>query len=491
MRFLGRAFLGLFIASIAFAFLALALNAVRGAVVARMDEQPRNRPSREQSYAVDVVAYAPETIAPTLQAFGTIKSGRTLELRINKGGQINFVSDSFVEGGHAQAGEILITTDDSDEQTLLDRAGLELDVATANVATAQDAVTFAARDVNLAQEQVAVQTAALLRKQDLVTRGVGTEASIEAAQSAVTSAQQAILAKERALAQANSDLVQRRNALNLAKLAQDEAARGLNDTRLVAGFDGVLSGISAVSGGLVNQNEKVGALIDPSRLEVEFRVSTAQYALLVDDNGALIQSDLRVVMELQDFRAEVAGQITRESALVSDGQTGRLLFARLDGAGIGQLRSGDFVTVEINEPALDRVARLPAAAVDTGGNVLVVGAENRLEEMPVTVLRRQGNDVLVRGRNLRDRQIVAQRTPVLGAGILVTPRSPTASTDPLPEAAPDIALTDERRQKLIAAVQANGRMPKDVKDRMLNALQQPTVPARMIERLEARIGRGG
>lgn len=86
---------------------------------------------------------------------------------------------------------------------------------------------------------------------------------------------------------------------------------------------------------------------------------------------------------------------------------------------------------------------------------------------------------------------MAQRTPFLGAGILVTPLSPKANADPLPQVAQDIELSDERRQLLIEAVENNQRMPEEAKQRMLNALQQPKVPVQIVERLEARIGRGG
>ena len=52
-----------------------------------------------------------------------------------------------------------------------------------------------------------------------------------------------------------------------------------------AEFAGVLSGVSLVQGGLISANERVGQLIDPSALEVAFRVSTQQYARLLNEDG--------------------------------------------------------------------------------------------------------------------------------------------------------------------------------------------------------------
>ena len=51
-----------------------------------------------------------------------------------------------------------------------------------------------------------------------------------------------------------------------------------------------------------------------------------------------------------------------------------------------------------------------------------------------------------------------------------------------------IELTEERRAKLVAFVEANTRMPEAAKARVLAQLAEPQVPAQMIERLESRIG---
>ncbi len=51
-----------------------------------------------------------------------------------------------------------------------------------------------------------------------------------------------------------------------------------------------------------------------------------------------------------------------------------------------------------------------------------------------------------------------------------------------------VTLTPERRAKLIAAVESNSRMPKDVRDRVLAQLAQDQVPAAMVARIESRIG---
>jgi hypothetical protein len=46
----------------------------------------------------------------------------------------------------------------------------------------------------------------------------------------------------------------------------------------------------------------------------------------------------------------------------------------------------------------------------------------------------------------------------------------------------------ERKAKLVAFVTANKRMPAAAKQRILGQLEKPKVPARMVERIESRMG---
>ena len=99
---------------------------------------------------------------------------------------------------------------------------------------------------------------------------------------------------------------------------------------------------------------------------------------------------------------------------------------------------------------------------------------------------KQGDDVIVRARGLAGREVVAERSPLLGAGIKVRPLRPGgAKAPPEPET---IALTDERRAKLVAFVEGNNRMPAEAKARVLGLLQKDEVPAAMVNRLESRMG---
>ncbi|MFY0620129.1 MAG: HlyD family efflux transporter periplasmic adaptor subunit [Pelagimonas sp.] len=482
MRFLRKSLTGLFLVALTLGLLAYAGVLVREAVQARMNEEPRVRPVRERVFAVNVVPVTFETVAPELRTFGEVQSRRTLELRAATGGSVIDLDEAFVEGGQVEAGQVLARIDPANAQSALDRAENDLLDAQAEQREANRAVVLARDEQTAAQDQVELREQALQRQIDLRDRNVGTAAAVETAELALSSAKQAVLTRRQSIATAEARIDQAATRLRRAEIARDEAQRRLDETEIRAQFSGTLSDVSLVAGRLVSPNEKLAQLVDPQSLEVTFRVSTQQYARLLDETGALIKTSVAVSLDVFGTNITATGQLSRDSAAVGEGQTGRLLFASLDAP--RGFKPGDFVTVSVQEPELPRVARLPSTALNAAEEVLVVGDDGRLEVHEVRLLRRQGDDVLIRARALEGRQIVAERTPLLGAGIKVKPIGAVAT----PEEPAMVELTDERRAKLRAFVEANSRMPAEAKTRLLGQLENAQVPARVVERLESRMG---
>lgn len=501
MRFLRRSLTGLFLVAVTLALLALAAQIMRSAIQERMAQDSFSRPARERVYTVNVADVTPERVVPVLEAFGEVRARRELEIRSQTGGMVVEIGAGLEEGGRVEAGQLLVRVDPSDLEDALALAETDLAEAEAEVENAAAALDIARDDLASARAQVELRAQALARQKDLAARGVGTEAAVETAALAEAAGEQAVLSRRSALANAETRVATAANTLARRKIALAEARRRLAETEVRAAFAGTLSGVTLVEGRLLTANEQIATLVDPRALEVSFRLSTAQYARLVDDRGDLINADVTVRLAVSGLDLVAEGRIDRESAEVGEGLTGRLLFARLDAA--PGFRPGDFVTVEIREPALDDVAALPAAAVDSASKVLVLGEENRLEERPVDVLRRQGDNVLVRAGDLAGREVVAQRTPLLGAGIAVRPfrendvaqgaetaggtgggggaASASAGNE-------TITLDPARRDALIAFVKKNPMMPDDAKERILKQLEAEDVPAAMVERLESRMG---
>ena len=488
MRFLGRSLLALFLLGGTLAILAVAFESVYSAFQDRASRETRNRVQRERTYAVEVVPAEFESIRPRISAFGEIRSRRTLELRAPIGGTILELSPNFVEGGILNRGETVLRIDASDAEAALQFALADRNDAESEVKEALRSLQLVQDELVAAEEREMLLKRSFDRQVELRERGVGTGVAAENAELSLSSARQAVLSTRKNVAQAELRIDQAKSRLERREIALAEAQRKLDATSLEAEFSGILTGTSIVQGGLLSANERIGTLIDPTALEVAFRISNTQYRRLLDGNGNLLPVDVDVQLELSDASVSAGGRIVREGAAVSEGQTGRLLFASIGNGNEIGLKPGDFVSVSIEEPELRGVMKLPAAAIDSFDRILVVNDDSRLEEADVELLRRVGDGVIVRGPGLRDRLIVAERTPLLGVGIRVRPISPDQDGVAEPEAPRMVALSDEERERLIAMVEANSFMPDTAKERVVRQLRQPEVPAAMLDRLRSRAG---
>lgn len=486
MRFLRQSLIGLVLTALTLALLVYAGNLVRGAVQERLARETTAPPARERTFSVNLVLAKADDVVPVLETFGQVQSRRTLELRAAVTGRVVEMADSFEDGGTVRADDVLMRIDPADAQSALDRVQADISDAEADLRDAQRTLELGRDDQAAAQEQADLRQRAFQRQLDLEERGVGTAAAVETAELAASAARQAVLSRRQVVTTAEARIDQARSTLARTEIALAEAERRLADTTLRAPFDGTLSLTNITLGRLVSANEKLADLIDPDALELSFRVSTAQYARLLNDAGDLLNAPVVATLDVSGIDLQATGVITRVSADAGTLQTGRLVFARLDSA--RGFKPGDFVTIAVEEPMLADVIVLPASALGADGSVLVLAEGDRLESLPVNLLHRQGDSVLVRGDGLQGREVVQARSPLLGAGIAVTPLRTGREEAAPPVTPPMLELSAERRARLVAYVEANDRMPQEAKARVLAQLAEPQVPAQMVERIESRMG---
>ncbi|CAM3400691.1 efflux RND transporter periplasmic adaptor subunit [Paracoccus nototheniae] len=433
MRFLTRGLSGLFLTFLTLALLFLAGFQLWQAVALRGANGGPARGPGEQVYAARLVTVAPETVQPVMQVFGQVRSRRELQLRAGAGGRIVQLDPALQEGGTVVAGQLLARIDPAAAQAALDSRQAERDDAEATLADTRRRVTIAAQDVTAAERQAELREAAVTRQGQLAERGLGTSLDRETAELAASTAQQTVIASRAAQADAQSAVTAAENALRRAEIALTEARRALSDTEMRAGFDGRVTGVTAVEGGLVSVNEQLATIIDPTALEVQIPLSLGQFARLSGPDGALLAQPVTVFLDGSAGQLTAEARLDRAAASVVEGSAGRVVYAGVTGAAAA-LRPGDFVTVRIAEPAVAGAAMIPATALGSESAVLVADADGRLENVPVTVLRRQGDDLIIAvPAALSGARIVAERAPQLGTGIRVRDAAGGPSGGAMPE----------------------------------------------------------
>ncbi|GFE64833.1 efflux RND transporter periplasmic adaptor subunit [Litoreibacter roseus] len=481
MRFFRRSLVGLVLLCATVGLLALAGKSIFDAVSVSLSEEGPGQQTGERVFSVNVLPIEPDVISPVLTSFGEIRSRRTLDIRAPIEGRIIELSPEFEEGGRVTAGDLLARINPADAQTAVDVSRTDLVEAQSDLRDAERALVLARDELVAAEDQAELRARALRRQEDLRSRGVGTEAAVETAELEASSALQAVLSRRQSVQQNEARIDQARTLVERREINLANAERLLAETEIFAAFDGRLADVTVTSGGIVATNERLAQLVDPTTLEVSFRISTGQYARLLRQDGGLVDTPVEVTLDVLGVGLTAQARLTRESAAVTEGTTGRVLYAEiLDPRG---LRPGDFVTVTVIEPELQDVARVPATAVNSAGRVLVLADGDRLREEDVEVLRLQGDDVIIGAASIAGEEIVAERSQLLGEGIKVRPLRPLALGED-----ETVELDDERRARLISFVQSNVRLSDEAKDRMLIQLQEPLVPARMVARIENRMG---
>lgn len=482
------------------ATLALLLSA--GGVIYQAFEQrgagnEAARSPKERAYAVAVDTLEAKTLTPVITVYGRLQSARSLELRTALAGVLVELSNNFRDGGLVAAGELLYRIDPARLETTVALAETDLAEAEAALGEARAGLELARLEADAAQRQLDLRAQSVARQQDLRDRGVATEADLEAATLAAAAAEQTVINRRQVVAGDEARVAQAEITLGRREIALADARRALDDARVTAPFAGLLTDVGAVPGRLVSAGEQLAVLIDPANIEVAFRVTSNQYARLLNAQGVLRKADMTVLVQRGRVVTELPATLDRAGAETADDKIGRLVYARLTDPDPNFVQPGDFVTVRIPERPLEGVASIPATAVTTDGRLLLIGEGDRLEEVTATLLRHQGDSVIVADVPF-GRSYVTVRAQQLGPGIQVTPvaaeaESTQPASTPAPAAAPEedtIALDDQRRAAIVAFIEASDKMKPEKREQFLEELSRPQVPRATVERFEAMIAEG-
>lgn len=487
MRFLSRALSGLLIFASTLGLIGLSLWWVQDTAEKTSGKRPRA--SRERSYTVDAAVIKATRYRPTILAYGEVKAWRTLEVRAPKAGRIDKLAVNFRDGVFVKKGALLLSIEPEASARRVADAEQALAQSTAQVAEAEGALKLILEEIRILRVPVEVKKRDLERKRALRKNGTISQNALDEAELAVSGAEQALVAKQQAALALERRVAEGKAAVRRASLTLADTRQAAADARYEAPFAGRLADVTATLGRIVSQNEKLAILIDPTALEVAFKIRDADFGRLVADGKGDELKPLKVTVAMNfGSRVVTVEGALRRAAATSDPSGGRIVYARLDADGRTPLKPGDFVTVTVHEPPIEDAIVIPARAATEDGRILLIDKDDRLQEVQAKIERRQGDKMIVSGVPL-GRRYVATRLPYLAAGIKVKVRGAGAKS----RSSDTVELTPRRRAALIRVVQESKRMPPRVKQRLLAALAKPRVSRRLIERIERavsmRVGR--
>ena len=353
--------------------------------------QPRQENIRKVSaILVDITSAQPQH-----KAFGAVRATRTADLRFAIGGIVATVNSVMKNGAVVEKDTVLA----------------ELDLELLNLARDDILEQINAEEVN--NQELAVQFDLRARQFNRVT---------EMAAALVVSEKRLDEAKL-SLSIAKNALQQSTSRLRLLNTNLKRSARNIEDAKLTAPFDGVLSNVAIGGGRLASSANALGTITDLSSLEVSFVVPAEIYTNAL----ALIGANVSVAWKAggRDVNT-VVGTIARAEGNVNAGEGGGRIYASIpydgrgdDGGGeLAPIPNGAFVEITYPSAPLDNIIILPESALFDPTTVFVI-ADDRTEMRRVTVISKNDGVVYLRGDLAQDEMVITTRLPGLGGGTLV------------------------------------------------------------------------
>ena len=410
------------LARILFPLLVIAAGVAGARYLAATKSELSPAEPRERVWTVSAATVSLGDVRPELTLFGEVVAGREVEMGALVAGQVIEVGPDFVDGGTVRAGDLLVAIDPFEYQATLDERRAQLSEAKARLHEIEARHRAEKEMLAHDREQLEVTARDLARIEKLHKKGTVSAMALDETILADIRQRQLAGARRNSLAAEAARLRQQQAVIDRLEVAARRARRELEQTRVVAPFDGFLSDIRVELGKRVGMGERLARLIDAGRLEAKFHLSDAQFGRILAAEGGFAGRPATVAWRTGEHRFDFTATVDRVSARIEAASGGIDLYALLLDAGLDQpLRPGAFVEVRLADRTYPRVARLPARAL-YGDDTVYVIENGRLSFRRVEVAARDGNDILIMGGLAEGEQVLTTRFGEIGPGIRVEVR---------------------------------------------------------------------
>ncbi|MEX2616552.1 MAG: efflux RND transporter periplasmic adaptor subunit [Alphaproteobacteria bacterium] len=402
---------------------AVVLAGATGGVYALIGSKPEpvRNAVQERSWVVETVPARIADIQPDLKLFGEVVAGRKVELRPLVAGRIVAVGDNFRDGGIVRRADLLVAIDPFEYRAAVAETTAQLEEAQARLREIRAEYEGVKAQLPHDRTQRDIRRRDVARREKLRGSGASSDKALDDARLALSQAEQELADRERAIATWQAKVAQQEATVARMEVALRRAQRDLEETRLLAPFDGFVLDVEAAIGKRLGTGDRVATVIDSSRLEVRFNIGNAQFSALNADGGFRGRK-ARVYWRGGDPANPLEAWLVREGSEIQADSGGVSLYASLLNIGPDtSLRPGAFVRIEMPGPEYRDVVRLPESALHGDDTVYVV-VDDRLAARRTEVVARLGSDVVLRGGLADGEAVLVTRFPEVGAGVLVSQR---------------------------------------------------------------------
>ena len=361
---------------------------------AKPERAARERPP--QIVPIRTVEAVPADNQPTLNLFGTITTGRALDLRAEVPGEIVRVAPSLRAGVRVEEGDELVVIDDFDARASLAEARATLAEMQGRIAETEARIAAEEAQIAAAEEQEDLAREDLARTDRLVERGTVSAAQRDQRRIALSQASQGVVTRRANLDVQRAQLATLESQIRRLELGVEQAERAVADAVMTAPFDAVVRSSVAEIGREVNAGETLVSLYDDRDLEARFVLTDAQFGRLATDRDPLVGRPVEVTWTIGGDPFAFDAEVVRIGAEIASERGGVEVLARIEpGDGAVALRPGAFVELSLPDRTFENTFRVPETAL-YDESAVYVNEDGQLRRRSVLRLAQDGEDVIVR-----------------------------------------------------------------------------------------------
>lgn len=364
--------------------------------------EPAEVTATERSWRVEVQAIKPGSQVPVLPLYGEVLAPDQQTITATLAGRV--AERPVSEGMSVKQGDLLLALDEADIGPVLAQARAQVDDLDAQISSEQ--VRYRNDQAALKSEQAIVANARrqFERIESLVGRNLASRENLEAATDALARAELTVSTRQRAIQEHPARLQSLEAKLAQARANLAATQRDVDRARVVAPFDGVVTGIEVAVGDQVSRNEPLLTVYPTRGLEVRARVPQVFQNELIT---ALGQG--QTLTAISDNGHEFV--LARFAGLSDPAGTEAVL--ELQGEP-GGLRPGALLPLTLERPARQQAVDVPFSALYGADSVYLMTEDGRMQRVEV---ERIGE---ARSENGERRLLIAGEQLTPGARLITT-----------------------------------------------------------------------
>lgn len=372
--------------------------------------EPAQVSGTERSWRVQVQVVEPTVHTPVLPLYGEVVAPEQMLVVAAMAGRIS--ERPVAEGQRVSAGDLLVALDAQDVEPVLAQAKAQVADLEAQIRSEQ--VRYRNDQTALKSEQAILANARrqLERTRSLVNRNLASRESLESVTDGTARAELTASIRQRAIDEHPARLQSLEARLTQAVAVLATTQRDAERSRVVAPFNGVVTGVQVALGDQVSKNQTLLSVYAIEGLELRARVPDLYRAELM---GALAEGK-----ELFAYSEQCEIRFRLERFAGTSDPAGTEAILTLAGDSVG-LRPGALLPVTLERPERSQAVAIPFSALYGANNVYLMADDNRMQRVSV---ERVGEALSANG----ERRLLVTGEALKPGARLITTHLPNALT---------------------------------------------------------------